>query len=74
MDVPVGGEETLPLPLASPSLILAQQDSQDSISDIEGVTDDQEVSLMEWNADDAGGPKNGNSAAKISIAAASPHT
>ena len=49
-----------------------KNDSQDSILDIEGVTDDEEVSLMGWNAEDAGGPENGNSTAKVSIAAVSP--
>jgi hypothetical protein len=58
--------------LAPSSVTLAVEDSQDSILDIEGATDDEEVSLMGWNADDAGGgAENGNSAAKISIAAAS---
>ncbi|KAI8100265.1 hypothetical protein M9435_006750 [Picochlorum sp. BPE23] len=59
--------------LAPSSVSLAVEDSQDSILDIEGATDDEEVSLMGWNADDAGGgAENGNAAAKISIAAASP--
>jgi hypothetical protein len=59
--------------LAPSSVKLAVEDSQDSILDIEGATDDEEVSLMGWNADNAGGgAKNGNSAAKISIAAVSP--
>ena len=62
--------------LAPSSVKLAVEDSQDSILDIEGATDDEEVSLMGWNADNAGGgenkSKNGNSAAKISIAAVSP--
>ena len=59
--------------LAPSSVALAVEDSQDSILDIEGATDDEEVSLMGWNADDAGGggAENGNSAAKISIADAS---
>jgi len=59
--------------LAPSSVSLAVEDSQDSILDIEGATDDEEVSLMGWNADNAGGgAENGNSADKISIAAASP--
>jgi hypothetical protein len=65
----------LDVPPSSPpsSVTLAVQDSQDSILDIEGVTGDEEVSLMGWNADDAcGGVENGNSAAKISIADVSP--
>eukprot|EP00889_Picochlorum_renovo_P006438 jgi/Picre1/33468/NNA_008792.t1 len=59
--------------LAPSTVTLAVEDSQDSILDIEGATDDEEVSLMGWNADDAGGggAENGNSADKISIAAAS---
>eukprot|EP00890_Picochlorum_soloecismus_P001817 jgi/Picsp_1/2636/NSC_00866-R1_---NA--- len=63
-----------PSPSLEPSSVtLAVEDSQDSILDIEGATDDEEVSLMGWNADDAGGgAENGNAAAKISIAAASP--
>ncbi|WPT11436.1 hypothetical protein PSENEW3n2_00000874 [Picochlorum sp. SENEW3] len=46
----------LDVPPSSPpsSVTLAVQDSQDSILDIEGATDDEEVSLMGWNADDAG--------------------
>ncbi|KAI8114650.1 hypothetical protein M9434_002770 [Picochlorum sp. BPE23] len=65
----------LDVPPSSPpsSVTLAVQDSQDSILDIEGATDDEEVSLMGWNADNAGGgAKNGNSAAKIFITAVSP--
>ena len=59
--------------LSPSSVTLAVEDSQDSILDIEGATDDEEVSLMGWNADNAGGgAKNGNSAVKISIAAVSP--
>jgi len=80
LDVPtVGADKIMPPPsssLAPSSIALAEEDSQDSILDIEGATDDEEVSLMGWNADNAGGgenkSKNGNSAAKISIAAVSP--
>ena len=72
----VGEDKKVPPPsssLAPSSLALAVEDSQDSILDIEGATDDGEVSLMGWNADDAGGgAENGNSAAKISIADVSP--
>jgi hypothetical protein len=71
----VGGDKVVPPPPTSfliPSSVgLAQEDSQDSILDIEGATDDEEVSLLGWNADVAGGAENGNSAVKISIAAAS---
>jgi hypothetical protein len=38
--------------LASPLVSFANEDSQDSILDIDGVVHDDEVSLMEWNADD----------------------
>jgi hypothetical protein len=58
--------------LAPSSVALAVEDSQDSILDIEGFTDDEEVSLMGWNADDAGEVENCNSAAKISIAYVTP--
>ena len=74
LGVPIVGEDKI-VPassfLAPSSVALAQEESQDSILDIEGVPDDEEVSLMGWNAEDAGGPENGNSAAKIYIAAAS---
>jgi hypothetical protein len=73
--VPIVGEDKIVPPpsssLAPSSVTLAVEDSQDSILDIEGVIGDEEVSLMGWNADDAGGPENGNSADEISIAAAS---
>ena len=77
LDVQIVGEDKkVPPPsssLAPSSLALAVEDSQNSILDIEGATDDGEVSLMGWNADDAGGgAENGNAADKISIAAASP--
>lgn len=76
LDVPaVGADMVLPPPpssLAPSSVTMAVEDSQDSILDIEGFTDDEEVSLMGWNADDAGGVENGNSAAKISIAYVTP--
>ena len=75
-DVPIVGEDKIgpppPSSLAPSSVALAVEDSQDSILDIEGFTDDEEVSLMGWNADDAGGVENGNSAAKISIAYVTP--
>jgi hypothetical protein len=70
----VGADKVVSPPsssLAPSSVALAVEDSQDSMLDIEGITDDEEVSLMGWNADDAGGPENGNSADEISIAAAS---
>ncbi|KAI8114378.1 hypothetical protein M9434_002503 [Picochlorum sp. BPE23] len=68
------GLDSPPSPSLAPSSVtLVVEDSEDSILDIEGATDDEEVSLMGWNAADAGGgAENGNSAAKISIAAASP--
>jgi hypothetical protein len=76
LDVPIVGEDKIVPPpsssLAPSSVSLAVEDSQDSILDIEGATDDEEVSLMGWNADDASGPENGNSVAKIFIANASP--
>ena len=76
LGVPIVGEDkVVPSPsssLAPSSVTLAVEDSQDSILDIEGATDDEEVSLMGWNANDAGGVENGNSAAKISIAYVTP--
>jgi hypothetical protein len=68
----VGADKVLPPPplsLAPSSVALAVEDSQDSILDIEGFTDDEEVSLMGWNA---GEVENCNSAAKISIAYVTP--
>ncbi|KAI8114653.1 hypothetical protein M9434_002773 [Picochlorum sp. BPE23] len=53
LDVPIVGEDKV-LPPTSSFLTLSSvelaQDSQDSILDIKGVTDDEQVSLMEKNA------------------------
>jgi hypothetical protein len=77
LNVPIVGMDKVVLPRSSssfapPGVSLAQEDSQDSILDIEGFGDDEEVSLMEWNAEDAGGHENGNSTAKVSVAVVSP--
>ena len=75
VDVPIDGADKVVPPSSSlvpSSVALAREDLQDSILDIERFTDDEELSLMGWNAEDASGPENGNSAAKIYIAAASP--
>lgn len=77
LDVPIVGMEKVVPPRSSssfapPSVSLAQEDSQDSILDIKGFGDDGKVSLMGWNAEDAGGLENGNSTDKVSIAAVSP--
>jgi hypothetical protein len=64
--------------LASPLVSFANEDSQDSILDIDGVVHDEEVSLMEWNADDhhdAGEP-GGHSSVEypvVSVEAPKPH-
>ena len=50
----VGMDKVVPPPSSSfapPSDALAQEDSQDSILDIEGITDDEdELSLIDWSA------------------------
>ena len=47
--VPIVGEDKIVPPLSPSSVTLAVEDSQDSILDIEGATDDEEVSLIGWN-------------------------
>lgn len=59
LDVPIVGMNKVVLPPPSsftpPSVSLAQEDSQDSILDIEGFGDDEdEVSLMDWSAQQDG--------------------
>lgn len=63
LDVPLSSS------LASPLVSFANDDSQDSILDVDGVVHDEEVSLMEWNADDdhdAGEP-GGNSSVEYPV-------
>ena len=64
--------------LASPLVSFANEDSQDSILDIDGVVHDEEVSLMEWNADDEhdAGEPGGHSCVEnpvVSVEAPKPH-